>query len=132
MRSPRLNLQRIAHALKEHCPFIQFAIIGTDETGLIKCQANPQLSVFIDQGTNMLQALEHILPVLDKHGVNDVFTVTLLNRMDPRTRLEAIQGHCLFIREGHEQFYRSFRQKARLDHSIMRAHGRKMGIIDND
>ena len=133
MKSLKFNLTTITERLRDRCPFILFALItGLDEEGWLHPAENLELSVYIGSGTGTWHALEKILPVVSAMIPETFCDVTLLNHVDATTRFRAIHGVCLFIREDKEQNYSHFVQHATLDYQIMRARGRRLGIIDND
>lgn len=132
MKSRKINLPVIAELLRDRCPFIIFALLtGHGEDGLPGKPAHFELSVYIDPGTGALQALEQILPVMEAALPGLSYDMILLNRVDATTRFRAARGECLFIRENDEQSYRQFVKHAILEYRIMRARGRRLGIIDN-
>ncbi|MCX6306272.1 MAG: hypothetical protein NT040_15010 [Bacteroidetes bacterium] len=133
MKSKKIDLRKVADALTEQCPFIMFAMIsGLEKEGRVKWLGNLELSVFICSDTGTWHALEQVLPVITAVAPEAFWQVILLNRVDPLTRLRALQGLPLFIREGNEQHYQQFVHHTHLDYRILRAHQRKTGIIDND
>jgi hypothetical protein len=133
MKSKKVDLKSIADTLRERCPFIQFATLtGLDAEGRLKWLENLELSVFIGAEAGNWSALEQILPVISDAVPGAFCEVTLLNHVDAATRFRAVQGLCLFIREGGEQCYQQFARHASLDYRIMRAHQRRMGIMEND
>jgi hypothetical protein len=133
MKSQKIDLQKIADALRERCPFVVFAIVnGLDEHGRTSLCEDPELSVFIQAGTGTWRALERILPVIAATVPVAHCDVTLLNRADAKTRFRALHGLCLFVQEDYKEHYRHFVRHASLDYRIMRAQGRRIGIIDND
>jgi hypothetical protein len=133
MKSRIFDLRLIADALRSRCPFIMFAMVhGVDECGRQDIPGTPELSVLLDHHPGAWNAIQRILPVLSESGMEHRLELTLLNRVDVYTRFRASQGVCLFVKEGSEQHFRNFRMQASLDHRIMRAQGRKLGIIDND
>jgi hypothetical protein len=128
-----VDLKRVADALREECPFIQFAIVsGIDEEGRPDLLNNVELSVLLDQNTGFCYALEKILPVITDLIPTNLCEVVLLNRVDLKTRFKASNSRCLFIQQGMEQTYRAFIQQARLDFRIMKAKGRLNGVIYSD
>lgn len=132
MKPGKFDLGNVADALQERCPFILFAMInGLDDHGQPGWLKNPEVSVFIDPATSCWQALEKILPVMAVASPGVFFEVTMLNRVDVETRFRATQGVCLFVRQDMLGNYTNFIRQAGLDHRIMRARGRKSGIIDN-
>jgi len=133
MKSIKIDVRMIAEQLRRRCPFIAFAMLaGPDEDGLWHNRGNLELSVFLRPGTGNWSALEQILPVMSEIVPASACDVTLLNRVDAATRLRAARGTCLFVREGKEQEYLRFVRNAELDYRIMRARGRRRGLIDND
>jgi hypothetical protein len=133
MKSQKIDLQKIADALRERCPFVVFAMVtGLDEDGRTILREDPGLSVFIEDGTGTWDALKVILPVISAAVPVAHCDVTLLNRADAKTRFRAIHGLCLFVQEDYKEHYLHFVRHASLDYRIMRAQGRRMGIIDND
>ncbi|MCX6267590.1 MAG: hypothetical protein NTW16_09570, partial [Bacteroidetes bacterium] len=133
MKSQKFELTKIADALREHCPFIVFATLpGIDEDGQVTCLEIMEVCVFIGSDTGIWDALEQILPAIAKVVKTDLCHVTFLNRVDVETRYRAVNGVCLFIREGKEHNYRQFARHAILDYRIMRAQQRRRGLIEND
>jgi hypothetical protein len=133
MKPKLVDLKGVADSLREQCPFIMFATInGIDEEGRLSLLANVELSVLLDRSTGFFYALEKILPVMTVLVPEAFCEVTLLNRVDVKTRFEASNSRCLFIRNGKEQTYREFVQQARLDYRILRARYRLNGILNND
>jgi len=133
MKSKKVDLKRISDALTERCPFIMFAMLtGIDQEGRQKWFGNLELSVFVGSDIGTWYALEKILPVITSTVPEFFWNVTLLNRADAFTRYRAVQGLCLFIREGREQQFQQFTKHAHLDYRILRAHLRKRGFIEND
>ena len=129
MKPKKVDLQRIAESLQMHCPFITFAMIsGLDDEGWLKPLENVELSVLIDTDTGFFYALEKILPVMTCLVPDAFCEVTLLNRVDVKTRFMASNSRCLFIRTGQEISYENFVQKACLDYRIMSAQCRIKGI----
>jgi hypothetical protein len=88
--------------------------------------------VFICGGFSPWLALKQILTAISKVNPALLYDVTLLNRVDNETRIRAVNGRCLFIREGHENHFHQFVRYARLDYRIMKALQRKEGLIEND
>jgi len=132
MKTCEFNLKKIADTLHEQCPFILFATMnGLDEAGRPGWLKNPEVSVFVTPGTGLWLALEKILPLLAGAAPGVFIDVTLLNRVDAVTRYRATQGVALFIREGSQETYANFVRQAGLDHRILRARGRRLGLIDN-
>lgn len=133
MKQKLVDLKRVADSLQEQCPFITFAIIsGIDEEGRFNSLENVELSVLLDANTGFFYALEKILPVMTVLVPEAFCEVTLLNRVDIKTRFQASNSRCLFIRNGKEHTYRKFVQRACLDYRILRAQYRLNGTIHND
>jgi hypothetical protein len=133
MKSKKVDLKKIADALRAQCPFIMFAMLtGLDDKGRLKWLENLELSVFIGTDTGTWYALERILPVITAAVPEAFCEVTLLNRVDAATRFRVIHSVCLYIQEGKEQQYNQFVRHATLDYRILRAQQRRRGIIEND
>ncbi|MDP1623908.1 MAG: hypothetical protein Q8M08_16410 [Bacteroidales bacterium] len=133
MKSKKVDVKLISDNLRERCPFILFALLtGLGDDGQAKLNEHLELSVFIGSGTATWHALEQILPVISTVVPEPCCDVTMLNRVDVLTRFRAVNGVCLFIREGREQYYRRFVQHVTLDYRVIRAQNRKLGIIEND
>jgi hypothetical protein len=105
---------------------------GLDGKGRPGWLQNPELSVYITPCTGTWNALEKILPVIAVAAPGVFFDVILLNHVDAATRFRATQGICLFIKEEMQESYRDFARQANLDLRIMRARGRRTGVIDNE
>ncbi len=133
MTSKNIDLKKIAEVLREQCPFIVFATIsGMDETWRPGQGEKPELNVFILEDKGTWSALEQILHSIAPIIPDSSFDLTLLNRVDPATRLRAANGFCLFVLDGKEQYYRQFVRQASLDYRIMCARQRVRGFVDND
>jgi hypothetical protein len=133
MTSKKIDLKKISEVLREQCPFIVFATISClEETGRPGRGEKPELNVFILEEKGTWSALEQILQSITPIIPDSSFDLTLLNRVDPATRLRAANGFCLYVLDGKEQYYRQFVRQASLDYRLMRARQRVRGLVDND
>ena len=132
MQSCEPYFAKLTEALTARCPFIDFATILVPEKANDLCCLKPcELFVYTADGTSRWDALEKILAAIALSDPGYACDVILLNRADVFTRYRASQSQCLWVRQGKEDDYYRFCQKAGLDHRIIRARGRRLGIIDN-
>jgi hypothetical protein len=133
MKPLQQKIKSLSDTLQEHCPFILFAMLSSQEgRENTKCVGRIELSVYIDPTTTSWLALEKILAVFNTFFPLSGFEVTLLNRVDAQTRYRSVHDPSLFIRAGMDQHHHRFVHRALLDYRLSRAHARKNGIIDNE
>ncbi len=132
MQSCEPYFTKLTEAFTALCPFIDFATILVPEKDNELCCLKPcELFVYTADSTSRWAALEKILAAIALSDSAYACDVILLNRADVFTRYRASQSDCLLIRQGKEEDFKRFRKQASLDHRIIRARGRQLGIIDN-